>query len=61
MKNKWTIQDWAGNHLFKDKVFSTFQDGWEFIYNNIDNSLYDKTQDDNDNEYQEYYVTQVKP
>ena len=37
------VEDWAGNHLFKNKVFDSFEDGWEFIYSNVDNSLYDKT------------------
>lgn len=50
------IQDWAGNHLFTDKVFKSFEDGWEFIYDNIDNSTFDKTQNEDDDEYQEYFV-----
>ncbi len=28
---KYIIEDWAGNHLFKDKVFESFEDGWDFI------------------------------
>ena len=55
-KKKYIIQDWAGNHLFKDKEFDTFEDGWEFIYENVDNALYDKTGKENDNEFQEYFV-----
>ncbi len=27
----WMIQDWAGNRMFGDQTFATFQDGWEFI------------------------------
>jgi hypothetical protein len=54
------IKDWAGNHLFIDKKFESFDDGWEFIYENIDNSLYDKTNNDNDDNYQEYYVIKLK-
>lgn len=27
----WIIQDWAGNRLFYDRTFATFEDGWEFI------------------------------
>lgn len=29
--SKYIIEDWAGNHLFKDKVFDSFEDGWDFI------------------------------
>lgn len=54
------IEDWAGNHLFKNKVFKSFEDGWEFIYSNVDNSLYDKTGKDNDNAFQEYFVVPKK-
>lgn len=53
---KFIITDWAGNHLFKDKEFETFEEGWEYIYENVDNSKYDETGDEDDNEYQEYYV-----
>jgi hypothetical protein len=52
------IQDWAGNHLFKDQEFETFEEGWDFIYQNVDNSEYDRTQDENDNVFQEYYVVE---
>lgn len=54
------IEDWAGNHLFKNKIFKSFEDGWEFIYSNVDNSLYDKTGKDNDNAFQEYFVVLKK-
>ena len=50
------ITDWDGNHLFKDKEFETFEEGWEYIYENVDNSKYDETENEDDNEYQEYYV-----
>jgi len=40
------IQDWASNHLFQDKKFETYQDGWDF--------LMEQFPDDND--LQEYYV-----
>jgi hypothetical protein len=29
---KFVIEDWAGNHLFREETFETFQDGWDFIY-----------------------------
>lgn len=59
-KNKYIIEDWAGNHLFQDETFETFEIGWEFIYKNVDNSKFDMSQDDNDNEYQEYYVIKTE-
>lgn len=58
---KYIIEDWAGNHLFKDEVFKSYEEGWEFIYENIDNSVYDETQNENDNEYQDYYVIEKTP
>lgn len=57
---KYKIQDWAGNHLFVDQEFDTFEDGWEFIYRNVDNSVYDQTQKEDDNVYQEYLVVPIK-
>jgi len=42
------IVDWVNNHLFKDKVFNSFEDGWDFIQENIE--------DNNDNTYDDYYV-----
>lgn len=50
------IIDWAGNHLFTDKTFKSFEDGWNFIYENVDNSKFEETQNDNDDNYQEYCV-----
>lgn len=44
---KWIIHDWAGNHLFREKVFDSFEDGWERI----------RTQfPDAEDDWQEYYV-----
>lgn len=57
---KFIIQDWAGNHLFTDEEFESYEEGWEYIYEHVDNSLYDETGDENDNEYQEYYVVEKK-
>jgi hypothetical protein len=56
---KFIIKDWAGNHLFQDKVFDTFVDGWEFIEQNVDNSLYEATGNDNDDNWQEYFVVKL--
>ena len=44
------IKDWAGNHLFRDEVFKTFEDGWEFIYANVE----EETEDDGT--YDDYFV-----
>lgn len=46
MKDLYIIEDWAGNHLFKDKTFKSFEDGWEF--------LYELCLEDED--YEDYYV-----
>ena len=56
MSKTFIIQDWAGNHLFPDKAFESFEDGWDFIYENVDNSKYDRTQNNNDDNYQDYFV-----
>lgn len=29
------IQDWAGNRMFPNNTFDTFEDCWDFIYENI--------------------------
>lgn len=44
------IQDWAGNILFNGKEFETFEDGWGFILENVE--------DENDNTYDDYFVIQ---
>ncbi len=31
-KKKFIIEDWAGNRMFPDKSFDTFEDGWAFVY-----------------------------
>ena len=53
---KHIIKDWAGNIMFKGITFNSYEEGWEYIYENVDNSKFDDSGDDNDNEYQEYYV-----
>ena len=60
MEDIFIIEDWAGNRMFPNKTFKTFEDGWEFIYNNVDNSLFDKTQNDNDNVYQDIFVIKIE-
>ena len=32
MKNIFIITDWAGNRIFPNKEFETFEDAWDFIY-----------------------------
>lgn len=59
-KQLFIIEDWAGNHLFPDKVFKTFEEGWEFIYENVDNSGYEQSGNEDDNVFQDYYVVPIK-
>ena len=40
------IYDWAGNLCFTNESFDTFEDGWEFIYENVNDESY----------YDEFYV-----
>jgi|TARA_R100000482_G_C5013581_1_gene96700 hypothetical protein len=47
---KFKIVDWMNNRMFPDKVFNTFEDGWEFIYEKIHN----------EEDHQEYYVVDEK-
>jgi hypothetical protein len=47
---KFKIVDWMNNRMFPDKVFNTFEDGWEFIYEKIHN----------EEDCQEYYVVDEK-
>jgi hypothetical protein len=60
MNTQFIIQDWAGNHMFPNETFNTFEDGWEFVYSNVDNSEYDKSQNENDNTFQDIYVVESK-
>jgi hypothetical protein len=47
---KWKIIDWAGNRMYPDQVFDTFEDGRHFI----DCKVVDPE------EHQEYYVVEMK-
>jgi len=47
--NKYKIVDWMNNRIFPNKVFKTFEDGWEYIYNKFDN----------EEDHQEYFVVNV--
>jgi len=59
MATKFMIQDWAGNRMFPENTFDTFEDGWEFIDENVDNSEFDKSGDENDNALQDIYVVEM--
>lgn len=52
-KEKFIIEDWAGNRIFPSKVFETFEDGWDYIRENI----HEETEDDGT--YDDYYVIQI--
>ena len=49
-KGNFIVVDWAGNHLFKDRVFSSFENGWSFITENI------KEEFEDDGTYDDYFV-----
>lgn len=59
-KDVFIIQDWAGNRMFPDKTFESFEDGWEFVYENVDNSKFDLSGDDDDSVFQDIYVVEAK-
>ena len=54
MKKKFAIYDWAGNRLFKDELFDTFEDGWTFIYMNVSEEY------EGDGAYDDLYVEPLK-
>ena len=54
MKTKYIIVDWANNHLFKDKVFNTPEEGMDFIYENV------KEENEDDGTYDDYFVVEQK-
>lgn len=51
---KYIIQDWAGNHLFQDKVFDSYKEGWEYIYANV------QEETENNRTYDDYYIVPQK-
>ena len=46
---KYKIVDWMNNRIFPDKIFKSFEHGWEYIYSKFDNN----------EDHQEYYVVNV--
>lgn len=33
---RWGVFDWAGNRLFPDKTWKSFEDAWDFIFGRFD-------------------------
>jgi hypothetical protein len=48
LEDKYIIQDWTGKRLFANQTFDTFEDAWDFIYENVP--------DEGEDTYDEYYV-----
>ena len=48
------IIDWIGNEIFPDKKFTTYEDGWEYIYEHIEEEFED------DGTYDDYYVVEIQ-
>jgi hypothetical protein len=48
---KYAIFDWAGNHLFQEYEFETFEDAWEHLYTTFPEMGEDA--------FEEYYVEQI--
>jgi len=42
--------------MFPNEEFESFEDGRNYIYENVDNSIFDATQNEDDCKFQEYYV-----
>lgn len=57
---KYIIRDWAGNRIFKNMEFDTFEDAWQYIYENVDNSEFERTQNMDFDVWQEL-VVEEKP
>jgi len=50
-KTTWIIQDWTGRELTAFGTFTSFQAGWDAIYEKVE---------DIDNAYDDYYVVETK-
>jgi hypothetical protein len=48
------IKDWAGNHIFQDRVFTSFEDGWEFLY-----VRFNKEADGDEDFFEDYAVFEI--
>jgi hypothetical protein len=51
MTKRFVIEDWAGNHLFREKTFDSYLDGWDFIY----------LQFPDEEDLSDYYVVEYNP
>jgi len=47
---KFIILDWMGNHKFKNNIFDSFEEGWDFLY---------VTFPEDDSYFDDFYVTEV--
>ena len=52
--SKWVIKDWAGNVLWSDARFSSFEEGWNHIY--VNNPMPSSNHPDYVHWYDDYYV-----
>jgi hypothetical protein len=59
-RTHYIIKDWIDNQMFSNKKFNSFDEAWEFIYENVDNSEFDKTGNENDNVYQDIFVHKIE-
>ena len=55
MKDKFIIKDWAGNICFKGKEFKTFDDAWEYVWENDPCS----EEEEEKGYYSDYYVEKI--
>lgn len=52
--NRWIITDWIDNHLFPEKEFDSFEDGWAFLYETFREEM------EKDEEFfQDYFVEPI--
>ncbi len=57
MEKKFWIEDEYGNVCFEGKKFDSYEDGWEFLYNEFPViQLADGTTDDQEEELDSYFV-----
>jgi hypothetical protein len=54
------IIDWAGNKLFNGKEFKNLNDALEYMYENVDNTDFDKSHNEDDDVFQDLYVIESK-
>lgn len=57
---KYIIQDWAGNRMFPDKQFDSFDDGWCFLYEEIPKLYPNLSEKEEDDQLSEYFVIPLK-